>query len=286
MPGPTDPRPEAAPYPEGWEADVVLRDGGTTHIRPITPDDAPALQAFHVSQSERSTYLRFFAPLQRLPERDLERFTRVDHVDRVALIAVQTIRAAPAPAEALEEEAPGGEPTEQIIGVARSDRITADEAEVAFNIADAHHGRGLGSVLLEHLAAAAREVGVRRFTAEVLPQNGRMIAVFREAGYEISQTVDDGVVTVVFDIDPTDRSLAVTADREHRAEARSMQRLLGARSVLLVGAARAPEGSTLDLLVQRAFGGLSRSGVRELHVVGLPETSGHHGLPIDRKSVV
>src|SRR3712207_5871350 len=285
MAPPTDQRPEAAPYPEGWEADVVLRDGETTHIRPITPADAPALQAFHIGQSERSTYLRFFAALERLPERDLARFTNVDHVDRVALIAVQAVRAVPAPAEAVEEDA-AGEPTEQIIGVARFDRITADEAEVAFNIADAHHGRGLGSVLLEHLAAAAREVGVRRFTADVLPQNGRMIAVFREAGYEVRQTMDDGVVTVVFDIDPTDRSLAVTADREHRAEARSMQRLLGARSVLLVGAARAPEGSTLDLLVQRAFGGLSRSGVRELHVVGLPETSGHHGLPIDRKSVV
>ena len=78
--------------PRHWEADVVLRDGGTTHIRPITPADAAALQAFHVSQSERSTYMRFFAPLERLPERDLTRFTTVDHVNRVALIAVQAVR--------------------------------------------------------------------------------------------------------------------------------------------------------------------------------------------------
>ena len=274
---------EPVPYPEGWEADVVLRDGETAHIRPITPADAHALQAFHVAQSERSTYMRFFAALERLPDRDLTRFTTVDHVNRVALIAVRTVRAEPARAEALEEDASSaaeaGESDEQIIGVARFDRITEDEAEVAFNIADAHHGRGLGSVLLEHLTAAAREVGVRRFTAEVLPQNGRMLAVFREAGYEVSQTVDDGVVTVVFDIDPTDRSLAVTADREHRAEARSMQRLLGARTVVLVGAARAPEGSVLDLLTKRAFDSLARSGTTNLHVVGLPETSGHGGLP-------
>ena len=280
MAGATVPHPEPAPYPEGWEADVVLRDGETTHIRPITPADAPALQAFHVAQSERSTYMRFFAALERLPERDLARFTTVDHVNRVALIAVRTVRAAPARAEALEDDAASvTEPTEQIIGVARFDRITEDEAEVAFNIADAHHGRGLGSVLLEHLAAAAREVGVRRFSAEVLPQNGRMIAVFREAGYEVSQTVDDGVVSVAFDIDPTDRSLAVTADREHRAEARSVQRLLGARTVVLVGAARAPEGSVLDLLTKRAFTSLARSGTANLHVVGLPETSGHEGMP-------
>ncbi|WP_298456994.1 GNAT family N-acetyltransferase [uncultured Cellulomonas sp.] len=276
MAGPTDPRPQSdAPYPEGWEADVVLRDGETTHIRPITPADAPALQAFHVAQSERSTYMRFFAALERLPERDLARFTTVDHVDRVALIAVRAV-----PPQEPGETAAADAATEQIIGVARFDRITTDEAEVAFNIADAHHGRGLGSVLLEHLAAAAREVGVRRFTAEVLPQNGRMIAVFREAGYEVSQTVDDGVVTVVFDIDPTDKSLAVTADREHRAEARSVQRLLGARSVLLVGAARAPHGSVLDLLVRRAFAALAGSSTRALHVVGLPETTGHDGLPL------
>ncbi|NMR19376.1 GNAT family N-acetyltransferase [Cellulomonas fimi] len=251
----------SAPYPAGWEADVVLRDGGTAHLRPIAPTDADALQAFHVAQSERSTYLRFFAPLSRLSERDLARFTIVDHHDRVALIAVQDL---PAAAPGADEQ-----PTEQIIGVARYDRVGPDAAEVAFNIADAHHGRGLGSVLLEHLAAAARERGVRRFTAEVLPQNGRMIAVFREAGFDVAQTVDDGVVTVSFDIDPTDRSQAVMADREHRAEARSVQGVMSARSVLLVGSPGAAPGSVLDRLVRRGAHSLTTGGTRVLHVVGL-----------------
>ncbi|MFI2751914.1 GNAT family N-acetyltransferase [Cellulomonas sp. P22] len=237
-------------YPTGWEADVVLRDGSTTHVRPILPTDAPALQAFHVAQSERSTYLRFFATLERLPERDLARFTHVDHVDRVALVAVTA--------------------DEQIIGVARYDRLDGDEAEVAFNIADAHHGRGLGSVLLEHLAAAARERGVRRFTAEVLPQNGKMIGVFREAGYVVRQSMEDGVVTVAFDIDPTDRSLAVMADREHRAEARSVQGLLTARSVVVVASHRSPAGSLDDLLARRVAEDLVASGTGiDVHVVGL-----------------
>ncbi|WP_282944999.1 GNAT family N-acetyltransferase [Cellulomonas endometrii] len=212
-------------YPASWEADVVLRDGSTTHVRPIRPEDADALQAFHVGQSEASTYLRFFAPLERLPDRDLARFTTVDHRDRVALVAVTG--------------------DDAIIGVARYDKIAPDEAEVAFNIADAHHGRGLGSVLLEHLAAAARERGVRRFTAEVLPQNGRMIAVFREAGYSLQQHLDDGVVSVSFDIHPTDRSLAVKMAREHSAEARSVQGLLTARSVVVLSSSTADPG-TLD----------------------------------------
>ncbi|GEA80678.1 GNAT family N-acetyltransferase [Cellulomonas uda] len=211
-----------ARYPAAWEADVVLQDGGTARVRPIRPSDADALQAFHVAQSERSTYLRFFAHLERLPERDLRRLVTVDHDARVALVATVD-----------DDEAPGY----RIIGVARYDRLDDDEAEVAFNVSDAHQGRGVGSVLLEHLAAAARERGVRRFVAEVLPQNGRMLAVFRDAGYEVRQHAEDGVVALGFDIDPTDRSLAVMADREHRSEARSMRAVLGARSVLVVGPA-------------------------------------------------
>ncbi len=213
------PQDEDAPaYPAWWEADVVLYDGTTTRLRPIRPDDGEALQAFHTGQSELSVYLRFFAPLARLPEADLVRLTHVDHVDRVAFVAVT-----------------GTGTAERIVGVGRYDRVDAETAEVAFTVADALHGKGLGSMLLEHLAAAARERGVRRFVADVLPQNSRMIAVFRDAGYEVQQRTEDGVVTVSFGIDPTDRSLAVMAAREHRAEQVSMRGLLTARSVVVVG---------------------------------------------------
>lgn len=249
-------------YPVEWEADVVLRDGTTTHVRPIRPEDADALQRFHVSQSERSTYLRFFAPMQRLSDRDLDRFTRVDHSDRVALVAVR-------PRSGVPDDGAAGE--QDIIGVARFDRTTGREAEVAFNIADSAQGRGLGSVLLEHLAAAARELGVQRFTAEVLPQNGKMLAVFREAGYDVRQQMDDGFVVVSVDLDPTERSRAVMADREHRAEARSMQGLLGASSVVLVGpddpATEEPAGIE-SLLAHRALAALRHGAGVEVHVVG------------------
>lgn len=204
---------DGAPYPAHWEADVVLRDGATMRIRPIRPDDAAALQRFHVRQSPESTYFRFFAPLARLSDADLDRLTVVDHRDRVALVLVS-----------------GGE----IVAVGRYDRVTPDEAEVAFNVADALQGRGLGSVLLEHLAAAARERGVRRFVADVLPGNARMIHVFRDAGYDVRQAYEDGVLSVAFEIDPTERSLAVMAERERRAEARSMAGLLAAGSVAVV----------------------------------------------------
>jgi acyl-CoA synthetase (NDP forming)/GNAT superfamily N-acetyltransferase len=231
---------DPAGYPAGWEADVVLSDGSTLRVRPIRPVDADELQAFHVGQSERSTYLRFFAALPRLPERDLEHLVTVDHRDRVALVAVA-----------------GSDDDERIVGVARYDRVDDESAEVAFNVADPLQGRGIASVLLEHLAAAARERGVRRFVAQVLPQNGRMLGVFTDAGYEVSTHTADGLVGVTFAIDPTERSRQVVADREHRAEARSVRALLESRDVLVVGPVRAPARDLHVRLVRRVLDNLA-----------------------------
>ncbi|MEZ2371257.1 GNAT family N-acetyltransferase [Arthrobacter sp. RCC_34] len=209
---------ELAGYPDYWEADVVLRDGGTGHIRPIAPSDAEAVQAFHQAQSQSSIYLRFFSYKAKLSRMELKRFTEVDHRDRVALVI--TIAG-------------------EIVGIARYDRLDGTrEAEVAFNISDRHQGRGLGSILLEHLAAAALENGIRRFTAEVLPENRKMLSVFADAGYEVQRQLEDGVILVGFDIDPTVKSRAVMESREHRAEARSVQELLAPASVAVIGASR------------------------------------------------
>ncbi|GAA3639564.1 bifunctional GNAT family N-acetyltransferase/acetate--CoA ligase family protein [Kineosporia mesophila] len=234
----------ARDYPLHWEADVVLRDGATAHLRPITADDADALQRFHVHQSPESIYLRFFAPMPRLSPRDLHHFTNVDHADRVALIAMLG---------------------DDIVGVGRYDRLDSgsDAAEVAFNISDAHQGRGVSSVLLEHLAAAARENGIRRFVADVLPRNRKMITVFQEAGYELTSRFDDGVIEVRFTIDPTERSRAVMEAREHRAESRSMERLLNPSSVVLIGASRRTATVGHRLLEDIIAGGFTGT----LHVV-------------------
>ncbi|NKX49743.1 GNAT family N-acetyltransferase, partial [Arthrobacter deserti] len=203
-----------------------------------TPGDADALQAFHAGQSESSIYLRFFTYKARLSDRELERFTNVDHDSRVAFVV--TI---------------GGE----IVGVGRYDRLDdPTEAEVAFNISGAHQGRGLGSILLEPLAAAAREHGIRRFPAEVLPENRKMIAVFNEAGYEVRRHFEDGVVMLEFNLDPTERSRAVMEAREHRAESRSVASLLAPDSVAVIGASRRPGSigfALLEHLVEGNFKG-------------------------------
>lgn len=214
MAGARDIRPG---YPTEWEADVVLRDGSVAHVRPIVPADADGIRAFHGRQSPESIYLRFFAPLRQLSEKDVFRFTNVDHESRVALVA--TVRG-------------------DIVGIGRFDRIDPSTAEVAFNISDHFQGRGIGSVLLEHLAMIGRELGVARFVAEVLPQNRKMLNVFKEAGYEVQHRFEDGLIEVSFDIRPTEQSTAVRLAREHRAESVSVRSVLFPGSVAVVGAGR------------------------------------------------
>ncbi len=233
-------------YPAHWEADVVLRDGGTARIRPITPDDAGRLVSFYEQVSDESKYYRFFAPYPRLSDRDVHRFTHHDYVDRVGLAA--TI---------------GGE----FIGTVRFDRIGADgrpasgpaeEAEVAFLVQDAHQGRGVASALLEHIGAVARERDIRRFAAEVLPANTKMIKVFTDVGYQQKRSFEDGSVHLTLDLEPTAESLAVQRAREQRAEARSVQRLLAPGSVAVIG-------------VSRSGGGVGAAALRTLR------DSGFHG---------
>jgi acyl-CoA synthetase (NDP forming)/GNAT superfamily N-acetyltransferase len=214
-------------YPAHWEADVVLRDGYTCHVRPITPADAERLVQFHGRLSAETIYFRFFAPYPELTDRDVQRFTQVDHDDRVALVATEA-----------------GE----LIAVARYDRLDSRDAEVAFVVRDDHQGRGLGAVLLEHLAAAAWERGVRRFVAEVLPNNRRMLMTFREAGYVVSSRMEDGVFHLTFDLEPTEQVLSVRAAREHRSEARSVERLLNPVGVAVIGASRTPGRTGHELL--------------------------------------
>lgn len=231
-----DPYPDPDPVaPARWEADVIVSDGGTVHLRPIRPDDAEALVAFHSGLSQRTRYLRYFSAYPRIPERDLHRFTHVDHHYRVAFVALLA-----------------GE----IIGVGRYEGTPgSDEAEVAFVVADSQQGRGIGSVLLEHLAAAARESGITRFHAVVLAENTAMINVFKQAGYETTRSVEYGEVTLEFAVDETETTARVMREREQRAESRSIRRLLFPSSVAVVGAS-----ADEDKIGHAVFANLVRMG--------------------------
>ena len=154
----------------------MLADGGRVQMRPIQASDAPALVALHGRLSDESVYLRYFSPHSRLSAREIDHATAVDHLDHEALVALDR---------------------DQLIGVASYERQPgSDAAEVAFEVEDAHQGRGIGTLLFESLAEMARAAGIRRFFAHVLPQNRRMLELFRDVGLEKRAHFEGGVVEV------------------------------------------------------------------------------------------
>lgn len=161
MPEPTPRRPPPVPPPP--EADVVLRDGSTVHVRGATPADFEGLRSFLSSLSEQSRLLRFFGPIGDFTK-VTETFLQVDFPTRISLLALRGHR---------------------IIGHGFYAEDGPHHAEVALAIADGLQGQGLGTLLLGHLAAYAAAADIDTFTADVLPENYRMLGVFRASGYPI-----------------------------------------------------------------------------------------------------
>lgn len=217
------------------EVDVVLADGGVVHLRPIRPDDGDQLLAFHARLSPQSRRMRFFTPRPTLSDREVKRFTNVDYDRRLALVA---------------------ELNGELIAVGRydADPEHGDSAEVAFVVLDEHQGRGIGSLLLEHLAVAARRCGITRFHADTLAANQKMQRVFHHAGYLVTTRMDSGVVGVEFSLLQTPDSVAAIETREHHAEAASVARLLRPRSIAVVGAGRHPGSIGHELFVNLIHG--------------------------------
>ncbi len=202
--------------PPAGTSDALLSDGRVVQVRPIDSSDATRLVRFHESLSPETTRLRFFAIHPYLTDREVARFTTVDHHDREALVALVD---------------------DELIGIARYDRSPdTDEAEVALVVADAWQGTGVGSLLLEHLAARARSEGLTRFVADTLTENRRMQRVFVDSGLAPVRTWEQGVEHLVMDLDVSDELDERIAMREHLSEARSVERLMRPASVAVIGA--------------------------------------------------
>ncbi|GAC57785.1 putative acetate--CoA ligase [Gordonia hirsuta DSM 44140 = NBRC 16056] len=216
-----DSAPEERPsYPEDWRADVLAADGGVVHLRPITPDDAFKLVSFHSRLSEETRFLRYFESHATLSAEEVYRATHVDNRYRVGLVALLG---------------------DEIIAVGVYEgQPEQTTAEVAFVVSDEHQRRGLGSVLLEHLAGAAAENGIERFDAYVLAENPSMVRVFEEAGYQVSGTADGEILELEFAIDPSEALLQVRNARERASESRSVRNLLSPRSIAVIGASPRP----------------------------------------------
>ncbi|HYM55028.1 MAG TPA: GNAT family N-acetyltransferase, partial [Solirubrobacteraceae bacterium] len=205
------------PYPGARDVDVALRDGSTLHVRPVTADDRPAIETFLHGLSPESIGFRFFGQI------DLEWVanwsTDVDYSDRYALIAIT-----------------GHD--QQVVAHAAYIRTGGDRAEVAFTVADAWQGYGIATIMLAHLAAAAEAHGIEVFTAEVLPNNHRMIGVFRDSGFAVALRPGEGIIEVEL---PTSRSEQTRERFEQRTQVAAIaavERFLRPRSVAVIGASR------------------------------------------------
>lgn len=146
-------------YPRDLERDVTLNDGTRVRLRPIRPDDEERLISFHDRLSGQTAYQRFFNIVKHLPRASAHFLANVDYRRRLALVA---------------EHGEGSART--LVGVARYECTDQpDTAEIAFVIRDDWQNRGLGTILLEALLAAAAARGIGRFRAYVLASNGRML---------------------------------------------------------------------------------------------------------------
>jgi acyl-CoA synthetase (NDP forming)/GNAT superfamily N-acetyltransferase len=236
-----------------WASSVVLGDGDSVLIRPLTVDDRPALAEFHKRQSPESIYRRFFSPKPELSGKELLHFTDVDMVDRAALAV---------------------ESHDEFIAWASYERWPGrNEAEAAFMVDDAHQGAGIATLLLEHLAAIARSNGIERFTAEVLGDNRPMLAVFAKAGWPLQRRFDSGVVDLDWELADTDQFLDSVERREQRADSRAVARMLVPRAVAVIGASERP-GSVGDAIWRN----VAKSVEVPLHAVNPnhDRVHGHH----------
>ena len=225
-------------YPAEYEGDVELSDGSTAFVRPVKPDDGPDFVTFHGRQSAESIYYRYFSPHPTLSDAEVEYFVTVDYHDRFALVAFRD---------------------DVLIGVARYDRPEASQAaEVAFFIDDEHHGLGLATILLEHLAEAARDRGIDGFWATVLPDNRRMVGVFRQAGFGVTSRFSDGVIEVELTLEPTDEARIAIEQRARRAQQEAVRRILSPNHIVIIGAKASHRGAgrrILDSVLDHGYTG-------------------------------
>jgi acetyl coenzyme A synthetase (ADP forming)-like protein len=197
--------------------DVVLRDGSTVSFRPARDEDVPDVRRFFEALSSESQYQRFMG----LPRLDDSRVHQLvgQGPDSLALLATC------------------GDRIVALAGFYRHP-VHRDRAEVAFAIADALQGRGIGTRLLERLADHARERHIEFFDAEVRASNRRMLDVFAESGFSLTQNVESGVTHVVLSLERSKTFAERSAFRAQVAATASMRAFFEPRSVAVVGASR------------------------------------------------
>jgi acyl-CoA synthetase (NDP forming)/GNAT superfamily N-acetyltransferase len=202
---------------------ALLADGTAVEIRSATPGDFSRVKSMHAAMSPDNEYRRFFSLSKLSAEREAGRVCRMPAPGHAALLALT-----------------GGE----LVGVGTYEIAGEDTAEIALAVADDMHGRGVGTLLLEHLGSAACRHGVRRFTGPVLPENTEMLKVFADAGLSVHRHMGEGVIELACDLPRADSDPSwepdqkAVARREVRGDVASLRHVFRPDSVAVVGAGR------------------------------------------------
>jgi acetyl coenzyme A synthetase (ADP forming)-like protein len=228
-----------AGYPIELESDVVLRDGSTVRIRPGRKSDRERLEDYFIAMSPETRWLRFWGAsvdVSAVAAAALDQ----DYLRHLTLLAFS-----------------GGDDG-TIVGGAQYLSMNEHRAEVSFSVADELQGRGLGSLLLERLAAAASTNGIQTFAAQVLPENHVMIDVFRQSGFDVSIHATPGSIDVEFPTSTTPEAIERFDRRRIEASVNAVRALLSPSSVAVIGASRDPEsigGRLFHNLIDGGFHG-------------------------------
>jgi acyl-CoA synthetase (NDP forming)/GNAT superfamily N-acetyltransferase len=244
----------------GHGAYALLTDGTTIQIRAAVPEDFAAVRDLHAKMSPDNLYLRFFSMSRAAAEQEARRVCRPPGLDHAALLAVLDGQVVGCGAYELSGDGSGS-------------------AEVAMTVADDMHGRGIGTLLLEHLVALARSQGVRTFVAETLTENTLMLQVFANAGLRAHRTLEDGVYDLRFPLPARDSDADLdtyrdaVAERERSADVASLRHALAPGSVAVIGAGHSPGPVGRAILGNVVSGGFSGP----VYAVG-PDVAGLDGV--------
>jgi len=175
---------EQVSYPHELEHYETLRDGTEIFFRPIKPTDEPALAEMLYSLSEDTVKKRYMTRTKAFPHRDVQRLTNIDYKKDLAIVGV----------------VPGVSGDEIVaIGQYFLDPKT-QAAEVAFVVQDEWQQKGMGTFLLDYITKIAKQRGVKRFYAKVLPSNKPMLTIFHNSGYKVNTEFDGEVYNITYDL--------------------------------------------------------------------------------------
>jgi acyl-CoA synthetase (NDP forming)/L-amino acid N-acyltransferase YncA len=246
-------------------SDALTADGGIVRLRPVAPEDEAALARLYHAGSPDALRRRFFGPAgEDVLATEVARLVRPPAADHEVVVA---------------------EENDTLIGVASYERrpIDATNAEFAIYVDEAQHRRGVGTLLLEHLAARARQLGVTELTGDVLSTNGGMLRVAHDLDQHSSFTFDHGVVDVRLHTTVDEPTLALADARGRAATTASLRPLLTPRVVAVVGAGRSPGGighATLQAMLEFGFTGrLFAVNPHATDIAGVPAFASIAAIP-------